>query len=333
MAYWFGPPKSLNRGGAMVRALDDFRMNVCFLGHSQDNRFTAKATAFFVHVSSEFREEGCYLVTAGHVADYAPFDIRLNKRDGTSSVEQPDLQWQYHNDYPNVDLAIAHYVPPDWAQVQFAYPDDFAALDHHFRGPLPGDFADQPFWNIGAGDEVQIVGLFNLLPGKKRNLPFVYSGTIATLPGDEPIPIERKNRQIIECEGYLVETQTLGGASGSPAFVRGTVCHTVKQDKTEDRFIVYSPTRAFLLGVYQGAWEGPPEEQFKRARETNAQRVPMGVGIVVPASRLMELLNYEDVVKARQERKEARIRQGAAVTDPAFEVTGSNRNPNCPERA
>jgi hypothetical protein len=78
--------------------------------------------------------------------------------------------------------------------------------------------------NYGAGSFTYTVGLFRLMSGEKRNLPVCHFGTIAVLPGDEKIPVkdwrDPEKKRLIFVEGYLVETHSLSGLSGSPVFVR-----------------------------------------------------------------------------------------------------------------
>jgi hypothetical protein len=56
-----------------------------------------------------------------------------------------------------------------------------------------------------------------------------------------------------------------------------------------------------LLGLWQGAWDDKPSDTLAKARglEKN-RRVPLGMGIVVPASKIAETLNQPEFVMARR---------------------------------
>jgi hypothetical protein len=54
-----------------------------------------------------------------------------------------------------------------------------------------------------------------------------------------------------------------------------------------------------LLGLWQGAWEAPPDEV--RAAQSNMTAVPVGVGIVAPARRIVEVLSLPEVKAMRDE--------------------------------
>src|SRR5437764_14482248 len=78
---------------------------------------------------------------------------------------------------------------------------------------------------VGIGDLTYTVGLFRLLSGNKRNLPIVHSGIVSMMPSDERIPVRdwRPPHGRIFVEGYLVETGSLEGLSGSPVFMHPTI--------------------------------------------------------------------------------------------------------------
>jgi hypothetical protein len=184
---------------------------------------------------------------------------------------------------------------------------------------------------LGIGDLTYVVGLFRLMSGQKRNLPMVHSGCIAMMPDDERIPIKDwrdKNRRIF-VEGYLVETQALEGLSGSPAFVRPTVDVDVSPrgvwldprstDVSEWRAVA-PVARVFLLGLWSGSWDAPPDEVVSVQTGKDA-RVSLGVGVVVAASKIKETLDTPELIEARTQVKKLRNEQlQAAEPDPAIPV-------------
>jgi hypothetical protein len=143
--------------------------------------------------------------------------------------------------------------------------------------------------HIGIGDFAYTVGLFMLLAGKQRNLPIVHTGHIALMPGQEDIPIrdwdDPEGKLVRYVDGYLVEAQSLRGLSGSPVFVRPSL-----RDVPHGRFeMVGGQSRLYLLGIWQGAWDAPPDEVLAVGRGKD-MRVPVGMGVVVPTKRLIEIL-------------------------------------------
>ena len=73
-----------------------------------------------------------------------------------------------------------------------------------------------------------------------------------------------------------------------------------------------------LLGLWQASWDG--EASCELASDKNlgmGQRVPVGMGVVVPASRIAETLNQSELVKQRQEEYERRT-ENAATMDSLF---------------
>jgi hypothetical protein len=161
--------------------------------------------------------------------------------------------------------------------------------------------ADLEAGEIGPGDQCYAVGLFRLRAGKGRNLPIVHTGNLAMMPDDELIPCQdwsrpEKTRLV---EGFLVEMTNLDGLSGSPVFIRPLAFDFDPQElipgprfKTE---ATLSRANVQLLGIWQGSWDG--ESAVKDSR--NRSRVPFGVGVVTPATKLLELLEQPEVASER----------------------------------
>jgi hypothetical protein len=82
-----------------------------------------------------------------------------------------------------------------------------------------------------------------------------------------------------------------------------------------------------LLGVYQGAWDGRPGEILAADRELRGdQRVPLGMGLVVPIGKVIELIKGSEKLKRYRERMKP---SRAAKTDDAFSSThpANDENP------
>ncbi|MBA7673314.1 hypothetical protein ES703_81509 [subsurface metagenome] len=280
-----------------MRVPDEVRQCVAFIGlpvtipdAQQGIRF--QGTAFFVSVPSESMEgkSYIYLVTAKHVAiklEGKTFMVRINTNDGKSAlVIGEGTQWWYHATDESVDVALIPFVPP----AEFEYrsiPTTMFLLDEIIQGK-----------SIGTGDEVFIAGLFAHLTGSARNLPIVRMGNIAMMPG-EPV----STKEFGDIEAYLIEARSIGGLSGSPAFVRETVTMGLGA--------------FYLLGLMHGHWDIPLQSKndAMRADEDTYGQVNMGIAIVIPAKKILEVLNQPRMIDARRAGDEARKKETMPTLD------------------
>ena len=316
--YTLGPERRIavfDSPGTYMRITDDVRNTVVFLGYREGvDGITCVGTGFLVAY-----EGAGYLVTARHVSFQLgsdPFLVRLNRRDGGSeNVHCDDFGWVSHPD-PTVDISIV----PLHIRGDSGFFCRYMRADHIVLSQQ--QLKDE---NIGIGNLTYTVGLFRLLSGEKRNMPICHFGTIAMMPEDERIPVldwtDPKLERRITVEGYLVESQSLSGLSGSPVFVRPSrnldvsgVFSPKKVDpilarKGKQPEISAELNDMYLLGVWQGAWQAPPDEVM--AAETNQTVVPVGMGIVVPAHRIIEIMELPDV-KANREKFLEKYRTPAA---------------------
>lgn len=292
-----------------VRIHDDTLKCVVFLGlettdNSGELRFVPAGTAFFLRY-----DRLTYLVTARHVAEplqSGQFVLRCMKKDGTiGSMQIETIKWIYHPD-ENVDVALiplAMNEKVDWLTI----PSD-ELLDKERRDTF----------KIGVGDEVQIVGLYRLLHGKKRNLPIVHTGHIAMMPGDELIPVLDSNTGSVKfAKGFLVEAQTFEGLSGSPVFAR----HTWHSKKKEG--VIYASGPAQLLGLWRSAWSAAPDEILSIQRP-DARKVPVGMGVVEPIDRIIETLELKEMVEYRERCQQEHDAKYAAVSESALPTKDEN---------
>jgi hypothetical protein len=265
-----------------------------------------------------------YLATAKHVAKALESHhgtglyIRANLIKGAATdLPIEHITWTHHPD-PTVDLSI----------VPFGF--SARSFDHtHFSLSEVGPFFADPT-ALRCGDVINIVGLFRLRAGSKRNMPIVHTGHIASLADStELVPIrDTITKNIVESEVYLVEAQTLSGLSGSPVFFHETVSlMTHEAGKKADGGPIHPQCfgNVDLLGIYTGAWDGEPGAILEKDRNLRGGiRVPVGIGTVVPSWKLIELLESESMKKHR----EAVLQQGkgkhAASADADFGASSAS---------
>lgn len=300
MLYTLGPSKKAWFGSVELRLNKDLRNCVAYVGYvanddAGERQFLAGGTGFFLQYKG-----ACYFVTARHVAEALepPFALRAtNDKDEPVLIEDiVHAGWFFH---PNesVDLAIV-----------IGIPTGVSVLSPSLL--LTPELAVEK--DVGIGDETYIVGLYRLLHGKKKNLPIVHSGNIAMVPQDEKIPQRNQTTgEVKYVEGYLIESQTLEGLSGSPVFVR----HVWGWQVGEQHSLLLGDV--YLLGVWSGAWDAPPGEVLALERP-EAKRVPVGMGIAVPAYKLLELLEMPEVVENRNRRiaEEGAVNEDSALPRP-----------------
>lgn len=297
MEYVLRPPIDETWGGLRVRFEDDIRKCVVFLGVSVGDGSQVEyiGTGFFVE-----HEKFAHLVTARHVAEglnLLPVVIGVNNRSGQAEpTPVEEIQWLYHRD-TSVDVAVTLCVPPRhidcifWPTTHFATPE---TLENK---------------NIGTGDEAYITGLFRVVTGRERFIPVVHTGHIAMLPA-ENIPVEGHPDGV---SAYLVEAQSLDGLSGSPVFARRSV--RVKERDDEDTGV---PPLAYgalwLLGLWQASWLAPAESVFGPGQMEGAV-IPAGMGVVVPAERILEVFDLPELKQMRERYERRQHEEDAATLD------------------
>jgi len=265
--------------------------SVGFIGEVTDEESTGLggdlcATGFFVCVpfkSAElWSERICYFVTAGHVAKELsdkPIYFLVNKRGGgVTSLEPIDDKWGVHPTDRATDVAIIQVKNPENSDIATINVNDLVTSEHIEKEV------------VGVGDEVFITGLFTEAPGTSRNMPIVRHGNIAMIP-DGQIQTDLGYADV-----YLVEARSIGGLSGSPVFVRPSVEVNVE----EGRLHASGPIK--LLGLMQGHWDIKESEMNAPSIIHNRKRgVNLGIGVVVPAIKILETINSPRMVEMREE--------------------------------
>jgi hypothetical protein len=282
-----------------MRVPDHFLKCVGFVAElvssdADGDTYDHQATGFFVNIRSDRQGSSYYLfVTAKHVAeDLKDKEIAfiVNKKDGgVTSLTMASQSWFLHPTDKSVDVAVLPFnMTPDLDLVSIP-------LDRFLTPALMLERG------IGIGDEVFVPGLFTYATGVKRNMPILRHGNLAMIP-DEPIQVDDGFAEV-----YLMEARSIGGMSGSPVFVRRTVSsQTYLADGSETHMLGLSEVS--LLGLAHGHWDIKESEINNPSFIQDRQRgVNLGIGVVVPAHKIIEVIEHPDLVKLR-ENNEARIR-------------------------
>jgi len=170
---------------------------------------------------------------------------------------------------------------------------------------------------VGIGDEVFSVSLFGFRGKKYTNAPIARMGNLAMLPM-EKIP---SGPIYGDMEAYLVEARSIGGISGAPIFVRETTLMRVpgKDNEGNDTTLQLQTQGSFgLLGLVHGHWDIKNDDLNEvLPRPDSKEGVNMGIAIVVPASKILDLLRSDEMRIPRIEsvnRKKRKLQEEAAVT-------------------
>ena len=159
--------------------------------------------------------------------------------------------------------------------------------------------------NIGVGSEVFLAGLFAHHHGQRKNIPIIRVGNISAMPGEEKI--ETRYGLI---DAYLIEARSLGGISGSPVFVRVPAVRTenVVEGGVHRGARIVQVDEYHLLGLMHGHWD--IDYQVEMGQDSledttsGVRSVNTGIAIVVPSSKILEVLNQKLAKKSEKEFKE-----------------------------
>lgn len=244
----------------------------------------AGGSGFFVGVPFTVGGESyhIYAVTAAHVIEgrdgCAPAPVvRLNTQDGnTRTISYRVSDWKLHPAGDDVAVVLTDLEPGN-------YSDKFEYIYGTQRLCITKTLQEEIV--LGAGDDIFMIGRFTGRNERQSNIPLVRFGHIAG-PKDEPINQggERTKRKNFIQDSFLVEVHSLPGFSGSPVFVSIPPERVPRKLKDEYSY----PKQIYLLGI---DWGFIDENNFP------------GVSGVVPAWKLLELLNDQTVVQMRKERE------------------------------
>lgn len=268
---------------------EEIKKSVCFVCYlTKKGNKKLVGTGFFISLPMESNPNYVfvYLVTAKHVivkAEKSSSDgniwLRINTKEGYKMIPVPISLWISHAEDSSVD-AVVFACGPIQAFDVLTIPISMAATEDVLSKEA-----------IGIGDEVFLTGLFCNHHGKKKNIPIVRVGNIAAMP-EEPIA----SRFFGNMDAYLIEARSIGGLSGSPVFVNLSNIRSFK-NKTQLRNQSF-----YWLGLMHGHWDFPLIDSQDIVVEDSISKevVNMGIGIVVPAPKILEIINQPFFSKKRE---------------------------------
>ena len=278
-----------------MRIADQLLKSVGFVSrYDPDQPLRFGGTAFIVGVKMDSNASLAHLVTAKHVAEAiepAEAVIAVNAKDGAPRfVRTGEQKWFYHpTEKDSVDVAVIPFGSLNEGLYDIGFiPESIFATEKRIAE-----------YDIGLGDELVIVGLFTRFKGVSQVSPIVRTGNIAMMPRDR-LPIKGFG----EMEAYLAEGRSIGGLSGSPVFVRNTVKWPMHSSKGPTH--LYGLGDGHLLGLMHGHWEVPAS--FSTIEQVEA--VNMGVSIIVPAKKILEVLYHPELAAMRKQHYEKLIKSG-----------------------
>ena len=272
-------------------------------------------TVFFVRVNSdEIGAAFIYVVTARHViagiqkeSSDGKVLLRVNMKAGASQLVETDIsQWKFHPD-DVADVAVLQLALPQETVAYRTIPVEMAATEEVIKQE-----------EIGVGDDVFLTGLFVNHVGRERNLPIVRVGNIALMPEERV-----QTKAVGPIDAYLVESRSIGGLSGSPVFV-----YLGSARRVGNTMNLGANNRYFWLGLMHGHFDLDRKDDEDLTQDAFAQeRVNMGIAIVVPAYKILEVINQPEIVSMREKIiKEQQQRQlptadstSVSLTEESFE--------------
>ena len=290
-----------------VRVSSELFKNIAYIGavaakdESGNVHGDIFGTGFFVKKALPHQKplSYTYLVTAKHVVseigESEPY-IVANGRDGTiKQLLHMGPKWWYHPSDESADVAVRQ-VGLQRDLIHFA-----ADLKDFI---LPSDIKDGV---VALGDETFTAGYFSPI-ASDHMIPIVRHGNIAML-SDEQIQTEYGYADV-----YLVEARSIGGISGSPVFVRPPLRYGIEMPKgTTALFDAIGDYK--LLGVMHGHWD-IDESKINHANvEPKKHGVNMGIGIVVPAIKIIETIMQPGLEDLRRRADEESARRYAPTMD------------------
>jgi hypothetical protein len=145
---------------------------------------------------------------------------------------------------------------------------------------------------------MSVVGWFSRISGLATHVPIVRTGSIAMMPTGT-LSIMRFG----EMEVYLAECRSVGGLNGCPIFVSSAAQCDGSGPQTNTPVHASALGQPRFLGLMHGHWELPVD--FRAT--PRAEAVNLGISIIVPAKKILEVLYHPELVQMREEFDRRRV--------------------------
>jgi hypothetical protein len=148
--------------------------------------------------------------------------------------------------------------------------------------------------------------------GKDRNIPIMRVGNIAAMP-EEKVSV----KDFGQVDAYLVEVRSIGGLSGSPVFV-----YLGSWRIDNGKMKLGGAGKSFYwLGVMHGHYDQDLLEMDGLTPDTLKNiKINMGIAIVTPSTKVLELINRDDLKKEREDIKKRLEEEQSPTPDTNREV-------------
>jgi hypothetical protein len=269
----------------MPRVDDMLLKTVFYVYHSKQEAIDGDecgASGFFFQVISENDQETnfMYAITNSHVIfGYKSNSfLRINTKKGEFDVlETNQSDWFRHPDGDDVAIKLIRL-------------DDRIHDYLFFYEPviLTRGFINEEC--VGIGDEVVMIGRFRAHAGKKKNLPAAMFGNISMMP-DEPI---YNSFTKVKQESFLIEMRSIPGNSGSPV-----VLYLPPFSPRPGTRYLKGEWKYRLIGICWGQINVSIKAYDRQENEYSLNLESAMTG-VVPAWKIMEMINDEEMRKQRE---------------------------------
>lgn len=272
---------------------DEVRKCVVFTCCKTGAGMELAGTAFFVSIPLEgTQSKFVYIITARHVIDwiskrsidkkvYLRMNLKLGQTSFIDFVETSIRNWIFHPKESNVDVAILNLAPSADVFDYRTIPLDMAATEVIIQKE-----------EIGVGDDVFLTGLFASHFGSQRNIPIVRVGNIASMP-EEKVHTE----DLGDIDAYLVEARSIGGLSGSPVFAYLGAMRRIGSNVSLGR----QGPLFYWIGLMHGHFDLAKYGMDSLVEDSITNlKINMGIAIVVPVWKILEVINQEVFMKTRE---------------------------------
>jgi hypothetical protein len=230
--------------------------------------------------------------------------LRLNKKDGgVGFIETKADSWIVDK---AEDIAMR------------AMGEDFTEYEHSRILTEELFFTKPEDSDVGAGDEVALVGRFTKEDGKTQNTPVLRFGNVARVPTSEH-------------DWYLVEMRSISGHSGSPVFFMGAYMQLAGIRPNAPKMKLLGMDRGHIPDVEPIFSRKKPTEQYSLVPGWIA-RSHTAMARVIPSWKLHAMLGREEIVKKIKQVDEAMtanrkqfefVQDTASATEPTPQLIQS----------